>query len=372
VDPLYNALLLLVDATTVALVARARTRAHALLGLGTAAVVFVVLAALLGAGPFHLLRLYAYAIFLHGPLVLLGTAWASRTNPMRISGACLASAVLLLAVAADAFLIEPTWLEVTELSFESPKLTRPLRIAVVADLQADHIGAYEKRVLSRVMEAQPDLILMPGDYLHEPDPERRDELARQLRSLLQEVGLAARLGVYATRGNIEDDDWHRIFEGLPVTPILTTETFDLGEVQLTGLDLPTSFDVTARIPARSERYHIVFGHAPDFALGSVEADLLIAGHTHGGQVRLPFLGPLITFSRVPRSWAAGVTRLPGGGDRTLVVSRGIGMERVRAPRMRFLCRPEIILIDLRPPGTRGDRSGVEDDLTTVSRVRRER
>ena len=49
-DPLYNALLLLVDAATVALVARARTRAHALFGLGTAAVVFVVLAALLGAG----------------------------------------------------------------------------------------------------------------------------------------------------------------------------------------------------------------------------------------------------------------------------------------------------------------------------------
>jgi predicted MPP superfamily phosphohydrolase len=81
-------------------------------------------------------------------------------------------------------------------------------------------------------------------------------------------------------------------------------------------------------------------------LGPVQADLLIAGHTHGGQVRLPFIGPLVTFSRVPRAWAAGLTRL--SEDRTLIVSRGVGMERMDAPRLRFLCRPEIVVIDVQP------------------------
>ena len=79
---------------------------------------------------------------------------------------------------------------------------------------------------------------------------------------------------------------------------------------------------------------------------SPDADLILAGHTHGGQVRLPLLGPLLTLSQVPRSWAAGRTELPGGG--TLIVSRGVGMERHDAPRLRFLCRPELVVLDLIP------------------------
>jgi hypothetical protein len=96
----------------------------------------------------------------------------------------------------------------------------------------------------------------------------------------------------------------------------------------------------------SERFHIVLGHSPNFALGRVDADLLVAGHTHGGQVRLPWIGPLMTLSAVPRAWAAGTTRLDSG--RTLVVSRGVGMERGDAPRLRFLCRPEIVIVEIVP------------------------
>ena len=93
-------------------------------------------------------------------------------------------------------------------------------------------------------------------------------------------------------------------------------------------------------------YHIVLGHRPDYALGRIDADLLLAGHTHGGQVRLPFVGPLLTLSRLPRSWAVGRSELPGG--QTLYVSRGVGMERGGAPRIRFLCPPELVVIDILP------------------------
>jgi len=74
--------------------------------------------------------------------------------------------------------------------------------------------------------------------------------------------------------------------------------------------------------------------------------LSLAGHTHGGQVRLPVLGPVTTLSSVPRRYAAGLSVRPAGGH--LFVSRGIGMERENAPRLRFLCRPQLVVIDLLP------------------------
>ena len=88
-------------------------------------------------------------------------------------------------------------------------------------------------------------------------------------------------------------------------------------------------------------------------MGKIDADLLVTGHTHGGQVRLPLIGPLMTLSRIPRAWAAGLTELPGGGK--LLVSRGLGMERGYAPRIRFLCRPELMVIDLVPERERNRR-----------------
>ncbi len=95
-----------------------------------------------------------------------------------------------------------------------------------------------------------------------------------------------------------------------------------------------------------KRFSILVGHNPNFALEEPAADLYLAGHTHGGQVVLPFLGPLITFSDLPNAQVAGRTDFPNGS--TLIVSQGIGMERYDAPRLRFLCPPELVVIDLMP------------------------
>jgi predicted MPP superfamily phosphohydrolase len=220
---------------------------------------------------------------------------------------------------------------------------------VLSDLQTDVIGDYERSVFRRTMEERPDLILLPGDYLQERDGARRAGLRAELQSIFREVGLAAPLGIYAVKGNVDAGDWPILFEGFPVTALAETRTVMEKDLCLTGLSLRDSFDPSLAIPRR-ERFHIAVGHAPDFALGDVQADLLVAGHTHGGQVRLPGIGPLVTLSRVPRAWAAGVTRLDD--RRTLVVSRGVGMERGDAPRLRFLCRPELVVIECFPASSR--------------------
>ncbi len=303
------------------------------------------LAYLMGDKPFSSLRLFGHGLFVHGVVMLLGSALLLRTAHPRTARVSLAMALLLSVVAVDAYFIEPHWLEVSHIQIRSPKITQPCKIVVIADLQCDSITDYERKVLRRTMAEQPDLILLPGDYIDEWNPERFAETSADLRQLCIEVGLSAPLGVFAVRGDAEDACWPQIFAGLPVTCLTQTETISLPDFQITALPPWRSSLATLEIPP-TQPFHIVFGHHPEFALGDVAADLLIAGHTHGGQVQIPGFGPLITLSRVPRAWASGITDL--GEGRTLVVSRGIGMERGPAPRMRFFCRPELVVIHLMP------------------------
>jgi predicted MPP superfamily phosphohydrolase len=203
-------------------------------------------------------------------------------------------------------------------------------------------------VLREVVALEPDLVLLPGDYVHALDREKWLAVGDELNRLFLETGLGAPLGVHAVGGNVDREGWPRIFSGVPgVECYVGTRTVEVGPVKVTGLGFWESRSTDLSAPSE-EGFHIVFGHYPDFALGEIQADLLVAGHTHGGQVRLPVIGPLITLSQVPRAWAAGRTDLDGG--RTLVVSRGAGLERGYAPRLRFLCRPELSVIDLVPKG----------------------
>lgn len=347
---IFNLLGLLVVAGAVTLLVRRPVRSRPVLAVllvpGLLAVGLVGAVFGIGGHLFALMQLLAWLLFLHLPLYLAAATILLWKGPRRLAMAFGLICVALLAVAVDAFLVEPHWLETTRVSLVSPKLERRLRIAVIADLQTDAPGAYEEEVLTKALAADPDLVLLAGDYLHCRSRAEYEDQARALNALFKRVGLAAPLGVYAVTGNVEWPGlWPEIFADLPVRCFVARGEVDLGPLVLTGLRLVDSGNTGMRIPPRDE-FHMVLGHLPDFALGRVEADLLIAGHTHGGQVRLPFIGPLLTLCQVPRSWAAGVTDL--GQGRTLVVSRGIGMERAEAPRLRFLCRPELVLIDVEP------------------------
>ena len=272
---------------------------------------------------------------------------------MRHSALACSLAVLLVAVAVDAYWIEPYRLEVNRWEIVSSKIEKPIRLAVIADLQTDRVGRYEREVFERVMAANPDLIVLPGDYLQIASPGRRWAEGKRLRDLVLKTGLDAPLGVFALQGDMERDDWEEFFWETPVRTVSSRTFRRTGGIALTLLAARESHGLdTEVLPV--EPFHITIGHSPNFALGEVSADLLIAGHTHGGQVRLPTLNglrPLLTFSAVPRSWAAGLTSLTRG--RTLIVSRGVGMERGGAPRLRFLCPPEIVLVDLLPAPVKG-------------------
>ena len=312
---------------------------------GLAAVTLGGFMGLMFEDPFGIVRLWTYGVFLHGTILFAATAVVWR---MKLGVALAAAAVvlLMLSVAAYAFLVEPYRLETTHYRIASRKITRPVRIVVIADPQTDGIGPYERKALRRAMAEKPDLILFAGDYC-QTSPAKQESLRRDFNRLLRDVHVSAPLGAFAVRGNVDPPQWPEMFEGAGVTPVDDMRSFDLGELRLTCLNLGRSRQTSPRsYKTKEDRFQIVLGHIPNFAVGARGADLLIAGHTHGGQVRLPLLGAIIVNCQVPRRWASGLHDLPGGGK--LFVSRGIGLERNYAPRLRFLCRPELAVIDLVP------------------------
>jgi uncharacterized protein len=343
---LYNLIMIIGDLWVLYSLTRQEHKLGHITRLGLLIIIALLSAIALRGNVFGMLRLMCYALFLHGFIILTGLALLLRQASRRLAISAMLTAVILGIIAIYAFLIEPYWLEVSHVQLTKTKLTQPLKIVVVSDFQTDIWGEYQQESLKRVMQEKADLILFAGDYIH-ANQEQQELIKTKINLFLKEIRLSSPLGAYAIEGTTEigNTDWPDIFQGLPVKVIKKTETLKLPSFCLTGLNHSDSSNIHLKIP-ECDRFHIVLGHVPNFALGDVRGDLLIAGHTHGGQFRLPFIGPMAKASKVPRKWAAGVTNI--GADRTLVVSRGIGMERGLAPRFRFLSRPELVVIHLKP------------------------
>jgi hypothetical protein len=122
-------------------------------------------------------------------------------------------------------------------------------------------------------------------------------------------------------------------------------------VELLGLDDAhiRRHDLRVAPRRRPERFGIAVMHSPDSApeAAAFGYRLLLAGHTHGGQVRLPFLGALVTNCSMPPRLVSGPIRMGGA---VLHTSPGLGTSKY-AP-FRFWCRPEATLLELRPAATR--------------------
>jgi predicted MPP superfamily phosphohydrolase len=104
-----------------------------------------------------------------------------------------------------------------------------------------------------------------------------------------------------------------------------------------------------RTTTRRQDLVIAVSHYPDPVLSltpGTTIDLILSGHTHGGQVALPRLGPLVTASDVPRVVAAGGLHVVDGHP--IYVSTGVGLERGQAPQLRFGVPPSVALITIVP------------------------
>jgi predicted MPP superfamily phosphohydrolase len=325
------------------------------------------------------LRLLGQALFGEAILMAAAVAWLHHRARRPTRAAVLAaSAVALVAIYVEAYRIEPQSLRVRHHVVDDARgqpAARTIRILHLTDIQTPAIGAHEELALRTGLAARPDLIVLTGDYVQDALGRPTEaQAARDLQALITRIGFDAPLGVFATEGDV-GPPCRDVFAGTRVQCLTDASALVAlpggGTLGITGLSRGRGRErrpawlagLLSRAPSADHR--IVISHSPDFVdAAPVDVDLVLAGHTHGGQVVLPLIGPLTTASRLPRRYAGGLSDY---GGTPLHVSRGVGMERGFAPPVRFLCPPEICVLDVRLPARAFARAGPRPPAATTPR-----
>jgi predicted MPP superfamily phosphohydrolase len=247
----------------------------------------------------------------------------------------------------------------------------PLTVLHLSDLHLTAVDSKRMRFLERLAAEPVDLVVLTGDMLGEP--EALDPVLATLARFRPRLGavavlgsndywaprfhnpLAYFLGPSSRRRRLSGrNPWRELVEGLEARgwTVLRNRRGLIGDVELAGIDDPhiryddpgVAVPANGEVPARLRLgvVHSPYRRALDAFAGN-GYDLVLAGHTHGGQVRLPGVGALVTNCDLPRDRVRGLSRWGGSW---LHVSGGLGTSKY-AP-FRFACRPEASLLMVVP------------------------
>ena len=259
----------------------------------------------------------------------------------------------------EGFLLEPFQLDVERVSVTSPRLPAGfdgLRIVQLSDLHLHHISRAYRMAIDVIRREHPSFVVITGDLV-----DRADETAACV-AFLTELRAAAGAPVVVVPGNWDHRAfptrqsiaaWHERLQAETGIRVLANQNVVLrrggDRMWLVGTDDPyfghADLDASFKgVPDTA--FALVLTHAPEAFEELAERPatrLVLAGHTHGGQVRLPFVGAVHVPSRYGTRFARGLFKL---GDTFFYVNAGMGMSHLP---IRFLCRPELTVLTLKKP-----------------------
>jgi predicted MPP superfamily phosphohydrolase len=249
------------------------------------------------------------------------------------------------------FWIEPHRLTISRQRLETSKLPSGISYSLLhlGDLHVERTTKREQNLTRAIQDLRPDLILFSGDILnlsYVEDPTAIDHARQLMRQW------SAPLGVFGVAGS-EAVDLAHIYPDLVNNLPMRWLRADVVPINVKGVSISVTGMTCSHRPfrdfpilqslstQRAGEFSIFLYHSPDLApeAATLGYDLQLSGHTHGGQVCLPFYGPLFTASLYGRRFQSGRYLIE---KMVLYITRGIGLEGKAAPRIRFLCPPEII------------------------------
>jgi uncharacterized protein len=264
-----------------------------------------------------------------------------------------------------AMLIERNWFAVRR--HRIPCLPEGSSTKTILHLSDLHLRAPQRRkraFLTRLARLEPDLVIATGDFIGDgqSNAETVDAVSsiRPREASLYVLGSNDYYGpkpknplryFSKKRRRIlgKPNPWRGLVEALDARGwrLINNIAVEIDGIDVVGLDDEHigRADLTVASARDGDGFRLAVAHSPDVAehLASLGYDLIVCGHTHGGQVCIPGFGALVTNSDLPRQMARGVHRL---GDAWLHVSAGLGTS-MYAP-FRLACRPEVCVLELVP------------------------
>lgn len=231
------------------------------------------------------------------------------------------------------------------------RLNLPLRQALrIVQLSDMHLGPYIgwgslQRWLALANAERPDVVVITGDIFDRWFRGNRQKVIQQLATL------QAPLGVYVVWGNheyklrLELLEFTEALEAVGIRVLLNDGVKLREDVFLAGVDdlrMGKPSLVAALRKQPREACTILLSHSPDILpYVPIRVNLVLCGHTHGGQIRLPLLGALITSSRYGQRYAMGWVEAPVKA----YISRGLGVSTIP---LRLNCPSELVVFDVLP------------------------
>ena len=253
--------------------------------------------------------------------------------------------IITLLLAGYSYFIEPNKLEVTNYVIQDKELNG-VKIVFASDF---HIKPYGQKRLEKVVETineqNPDVVVSAGDFVcghTEKSTMHPEKIAEGLSKV------KSKHGFYTTLGNHDGwyDRWYikELLEKQNIK-VLNNKNEKLQingkEIFIAGVeDMMTAFPNMEDALKGTKTPTILLTHTPDvFPDIPRNVNLALAGHTHGGQVRLPIIGPIFTASNYGNKYTIGFIEENG---KKLITTRGIGVSILP---FRFNCPPEIVVIE---------------------------
>ncbi len=266
----------------------------------------------------------------------------NRRNFLKLLGASFGAAA-----SGSYYFYELDWVRVERVVLKGPEKAGGFRIVQLSDLHIHGLGFREERALKALRKLKPDLLVITGDFIDEPGG------LRPMLSFVEEACMnRPTYGVLGNwdhwvkdRGGPSGEELAGMLCGHGVKILINEAEPVRDGIVLVGVDDPHTMrdDVEKALgQVGSSEFKIMLAHSPEVVpkvKGRVS--LLLAGHTHGGQVCLPMVGPLYVPSRLGKKYLSGLYRASGT---TVYVNRGLGWSIMP---VRVNCRPEITVIDLR-------------------------
>lgn len=294
--------------------------------------------------PLWLLVLAILATFRQPPK--MAKTFDALPNVLQIIGTSLAA--LILCISYIAWFVEPYDIEVTKAKFQMTKEVPELKIVHLTDIQTDVKSQREEDVVRMVNAEKPDVIVITGDYFNgtkETNP-KGFESARYVLS-----NIRAKYGMYAVSSDSNPLWDHKpLFSGLPISYLENkSERIEVDGKNLFIIGVSRRYPnidlAFEKVPDNAAK--ILIYHGPEIffdpEIKEHKPDLVLVGHTHGGQVAMPLIGPLTSATPYGRKMAKGWFQKDG---MHMYVNRGIGLEGQMAPKIRYLARPEVAVIHI--------------------------